>query len=294
MLVVLLVLLPAVKSAQLVASLDSSLAVAARQLVMALLLLAWFVVVTRDDRGVGRVEVRQALGLVVAGRGASRSGAAAGRIALLAAFLAGFVVAPTWGRAPLVALSIVGAGSLWWVARRTTSQHDSPPAAERALVVTLLPPIVVYAVVGVVLLATEQPSDAHVGEVLRVVVVTAAGEELIYRGLLLALAMRVLGARAAVLATSCSFGLWHVGDALVATEDAPVVAHVVGVVGVVAATTVGGLVFAWSRIRTGSLVGPILLHTATNLPGIALGVEVDVDDTARGLAAMAVHSARPS
>lgn len=275
----LLLVLPVVKSAQLVASLDSSEWVAVRQAALVAVLLVWFLVVTRVDRRTGVVDARRAIGLVPAGRGASLVGATVGRVALLAAFLAGFVVAPTWGRVPLVVLSVAGAATLLWVARRT-AEPTGRSSAEGALLVTLLPPVVVYAVVGIVLLAGERPSDAHVAEVVRVVLVTAIGEELIYRGLLLALATRVLGVTRAVIVTSVSFGLWHVGDALLASEGSGPALQAVVVLAIVLATAVGGLAFSWSRIRTGSLAGPVLLHTATNLPGIALGLEVDVDDVA--------------
>lgn len=273
----LLAILPAAKSVQVLSeSLDTPLLVAWRQAVMAVVLFSWFVVATRDDRRERRVALGPSLGFVVAGSGASKAGATLGRAALVAAFLAGFVVAPTWGRLPLVMLSLVGAASLWWVSRRQEAHPDGRSSAESALLVTLLPPILVYAVVGVVLLADERPSEAHAWEVLRVVVVTATGEELIYRGLLLALAARTFGAGMAVVATSVSFGLWHVGDAWDAVEGSFLV-QLAAVVVVVVGSGVGGVVFAWSRIRTGSLVGPILLHTATNLPGIALGVEVDAE-----------------
>lgn len=107
------------------------------------------------------------------------------------------------------------------------------------------------------------------GEVARLVVLTAPGEELIYRGALLVVGYRLLQAGRAEATVAVGFGLWHTGNALGESNDIDLVR--VGIlVGTIAFTTVGGLLFGWLRHRTGSLLGPTLGHIATNLPAAGL------------------------
>lgn len=106
-----------------------------------------------------------------------------------------------------------------------------------------------------------------------IVLLTAIPEEFAFRGVLLGSAVRLWGPWRGALATSVLFGLWHVqptldtmgGNAAVAS-----VSPVLVVLGAVAATFAAGLAFAWLRLRSGSLVAPVLAHVATN--GVALAV----------------------
>lgn len=109
-----------------------------------------------------------------------------------------------------------------------------------------------------------------------IAVLTAVPEEFAFRGVLLGSGLQLWGRWRAVLVTSGLFGLWHIAPTLATMTDNPAVSGVsatvlgqVGVVvGAVAVTFVAGLGFAWLRLRSGSLVAPVVAHVATN--GLAL------------------------
>jgi membrane protease YdiL (CAAX protease family) len=105
---------------------------------------------------------------------------------------------------------------------------------------------------------------------LRIPVGTALCEELIFRGALMTLfARHRSSARAAVL-TSALFGVWHVLPTLDAhnmtarraSEHAAPVLPVV--VRNVATTSAAGMLLAWMRRRSGSVLAPVIAHTAMN------------------------------
>lgn len=103
---------------------------------------------------------------------------------------------------------------------------------------------------------------------LRIPVGTALFEELAFRGVLLALLLRVTSTVPAVAVSSALFGLWHILptiSGLRANELAEGVAATIGAVGgAVVVTAIGGALFCALRLHTGSLIGPVLAHTATN------------------------------
>jgi len=111
-----------------------------------------------------------------------------------------------------------------------------------------------------------------------IVLLTAIPEEFAFRGVLLGSALRLWGPWRASLVTSALFGLWHIAPTLHTVSDnrelAGVAAHTVGLVllvpGSVAVTFVAGLVFCWLRLRSRSLIAPVMAHVATN--GLALTV----------------------
>ena len=92
-------------------------------------------------------------------------------------------------------------------------------------------------------------------------------EELAFRGVLLG-ALLSRGAGFAVLASSAVFALWHVAVAAATVGDTtlgpPSVWSTAAVAGALAMVFVGGVVFAWLRVRTGSLVTTITAHWAFN------------------------------
>jgi membrane protease YdiL (CAAX protease family) len=93
---------------------------------------------------------------------------------------------------------------------------------------------------------------------------TVVFEEVIFRGVLLGVLLRSGPRRRAVVVSSALFGLWHLPPAF-SDASGKGTAEAVGViVGTIAVTTVAGVLFAWLRIRSGSLVAPILGHIATN------------------------------
>lgn len=86
-------------------------------------------------------------------------------------------------------------------------------------------------------------------------------EELAFRGVLHALGVRVLPARAALVVGASVFGAWHVAGAMAApvTEAGlppGMSATALAVVVVVGVTVPGGVVLAAVRRRTGSLLAP--------------------------------------
>ena len=90
---------------------------------------------------------------------------------------------------------------------------------------------------------------------------TVMFEEVAFRGVLLGLLRKRLPTWPAVVVSAVLFGLWHV-DGVVRGHDGPGLAAAVA--GTLAATTLAGLGFAWLRVRSDSLVAPVLAHWATN------------------------------
>lgn len=117
-------------------------------------------------------------------------------------------------------------------------------------------------------LLSDDRTDVSASEmVLRVVVIIPLGtvlvEELIFRGALDGLLVRVTTPFRATAVGAALFGLWHlppmIGDA-----------SIVAMAGTLAATTAAGVGFVWLRRRSGSLVAPMLAHLATNSTTFAL------------------------
>lgn len=104
----------------------------------------------------------------------------------------------------------------------------------------------------------------------RIPIVTALSEELLFRSVLLAVLLAMTTTRRAVVVSSLLFGLWHVLVALddldenAMTDSLGATERLGAVVGVVAATSAAGAVFAWTRLRSGSIVAPWMLHTTLN------------------------------
>jgi membrane protease YdiL (CAAX protease family) len=93
---------------------------------------------------------------------------------------------------------------------------------------------------------------------------TALFEEIIFRGVLLGVLLRVSTARTAIVASSVLFGLWHLPPALHDASGDGALKAIGIVVGTIAVTTGAGLLFAHLRLRSGSLAAPVLAHAATN------------------------------
>jgi len=111
-----------------------------------------------------------------------------------------------------------------------------------------------------------------------IVLLTAIPEEFAFRGVLLGSALRLWGPWRASLITSALFGLWHIAPTLHTMSDnravsglaASVGGQVLLVLGSIAVTFVAGLVFCWLRLRSRSLIAPVMAHAAIN--GLALTV----------------------
>ena len=111
-----------------------------------------------------------------------------------------------------------------------------------------------------------------------ILLLTAIPEEFAFRGVLLGSALRLWGPWRASLITSALFGLWHIEPTLHTMRDNRAVAgaaasaggQVLVVLGAIAVTFVAGLIFCWLRLRSRSLIAPVIAHAATN--GVALTV----------------------
>jgi membrane protease YdiL (CAAX protease family) len=121
------------------------------------------------------------------------------------------------------------------------------------------------------------PGEAAFETFVRIPLETAISEEVIFRGVLLGLALRNRSTLGAVVGSSLWFGLWHVYPtvgSLARGAGGPVAARGPGArlgatAGVVAATTAAGLGFAGLRLASGSLAAPVLAHAALNMAAFA-------------------------
>lgn len=101
---------------------------------------------------------------------------------------------------------------------------------------------------------------------------TAVYEELVFRSALLGLTLRRLPAPVAVAVTSVVFGLWHVLPAIEdRRRDERVAARhpLATIVPTVIGTAMAGAGFAALRLRSRSVLAPIIVHAATNVGGLA-------------------------
>ena len=111
-----------------------------------------------------------------------------------------------------------------------------------------------------------------------IVLLTAIPEELAFRGVLLGSGLRLWGPWRASLITSALFGLWHIAPTLHTMSDnhafrgeaASIAGQALLVVGSIVVTFAAGLAFCWLRLRSRSLIAPVMAHAATN--GLALTV----------------------
>ncbi len=108
---------------------------------------------------------------------------------------------------------------------------------------------------------------------------TVALEELAFRSVLWGMLSRHMREWQVLVTTSGLFGLWHIIPALHVAETNRGVSDAVGgagpavvVLGTVALTTVGGLVFGEMRRRSGSVLASAGAHWATNALGVLFGL----------------------
>ena len=118
----------------------------------------------------------------------------------------------------------------------------------------------------------HQPRRAAFELTVRIPLETALAEELIFRSALLGIARGSRSTPAAVATSSVMFGLWHViptwtaldGSAVGAAAGARRSARLGSVAAVVVATTGAGAAFALIRLRSGSVLAPVLAHASLN------------------------------
>lgn len=123
---------------------------------------------------------------------------------------------------------------------------------------------------AIVLAARTESSSLDGGTLAELGFVTAFGEELIFRGCLLAIAYRVVRPRFAHVVVALSFGAWHIGDALAGSHGDGAGQRAAQVVATVVVTFVGGVLLTYVRQRGRLLLAPTLAHMAANLPGLAV------------------------
>ena len=89
-------------------------------------------------------------------------------------------------------------------------------------------------------------------------------EEVLFRGVLLALSLRAFGTARGIVFSAAAFAAWHVAVDYDTMADSNVADNAAffafAQAGALVALFVGGLAFALMRRRTGSLAGPIVFH----------------------------------
>jgi len=120
-------------------------------------------------------------------------------------------------------------------------------------------------------------TEAVFETIVRIPLETALAEEVIFRGVLLALGMRSRSRGWAIVTSSTLFGLWHVVPTLGAlarsANGRPDARATSSTAAVVATTAIAGVGFAWLRLRAGSVLAPSLAHAALNMVAFA-GVRI--------------------
>jgi membrane protease YdiL (CAAX protease family) len=81
---------------------------------------------------------------------------------------------------------------------------------------------------------------------------------------LLGVLLRWSTPRTAIVVSAVVFGLWHLPPALRDASGDGFAGGIGVVVGTIAFTTIAGLLFAWLRLRSGSLIAPAFAHIASN------------------------------
>jgi membrane protease YdiL (CAAX protease family) len=120
-------------------------------------------------------------------------------------------------------------------------------------------------------------SDHWRAALLVVLLGTVLPEELAFRGLLLPLLGRRYGVLAGTVVSSGLFGLWHILPSLGGGAANAAIADVVGgeatgmgirVVATVCFTSLAGVALCWLRLRSASLLAPVLAHWTVNGLGV--------------------------
>jgi membrane protease YdiL (CAAX protease family) len=97
----------------------------------------------------------------------------------------------------------------------------------------------------------------------RIPAATVFPEEVAFRGVVLALLLRRGPLPRALLVHSVLFGLWHLPPLLIGADDGLLRALPLAT-GTFLLTALAGLGFAWLRLRSGSLLAPVIAHIGTN------------------------------
>lgn len=93
-------------------------------------------------------------------------------------------------------------------------------------------------------------------------------EELAFRGLLIGSLLKSVSSLQANTLSAVAFGLWHFFTAQAVVVSFLSIPNWLVVVAVLLATTTAGLFFGWLRLRSKSVVAPILVHWCINASGV--------------------------
>ena len=147
--------------------------------------------------------------------------------------------------------------------RRALGLDPPRPEPDSRLLRLLLTAFSIIALVAVALGLALDPTKRL--DLLRLVAGTAAAEEVLHRGALLAVwTSTPAGPVITTVANVVAFGAWHVAGAF----HHGGAFHPLEVV----VPAFGALLFLWARLRYRSVAAPIVLHLATNLPGTIFGL----------------------
>ncbi len=124
--------------------------------------------------------------------------------------------------------------------------------------------------------AGRDGADLAYQALLRIPLGTVLWEEVAFRGVLLAVLARLASRSSAVAGSALLFGVWHIRPTLDGLAANRIVEGAVPTAGLVLLACLGtaaaGVLFSWMRLRSGSLVAPVLLHLATNSLGTLAAV----------------------
>jgi membrane protease YdiL (CAAX protease family) len=132
--------------------------------------------------------------------------------------------------------------------------------------------------------------DAAFEILVRIPFETGLAEEVLFRGVHLGLTRRLHATPWAVTRTSVAFGLWHVLPAFAslrrtaagaALADSPA-RRASAVAATVAATALAGAFFAALRLRSGSVLAPVIVHTVLNATALACAITHDLEPSIEG------------
>lgn len=182
-----------------------------------------------------------------------------------------------------IGVTLFASMSAAWLAIREgvdllSGLRDALPSLALALIVIVMAIVALRYVPGVV----RHMRDRHIGamttrqfvlySVIRVPLATALAEELVFRGLVWFAIESIAGPIVALVGSSLTFGLWHVGVS--ARQAAHLGYRTTGwVLMTVLATTLAGLGFGWLRLATGGIWAPFIAHCVINLVG-AIGARI--------------------
>jgi len=136
--------------------------------------------------------------------------------------------------------------------------------------------------------STYDAREAAFQLLVRIPLETALAEEVLFRGVHLAITRRLHPPQVALLRTSLAFGLWHVLPAIASlrrTDAGQTLAtshprRAAAIAGTVAVTSVAGYAFALLRLRSRSVLAPVIVHAALNATALACAYRNARDRTA--------------